>query len=1180
MSATLRPRETSVLAPGAALLAYAERLAAFQPLCQFAREERARAAGAHTGEGAGAAPGPAVGVRGLAGSAAPWLVAAVYAKLGGTFVWIAEDGERAEEMREDLELFLGKDLVLPFPEPETLPYDSTSPHPSVTAQRLETLAHLARGEKGIVVTTLRALAQKVLSPARLVEHELTFVALQDYDRDDAIARLVGLGYERVPAVSALGQFSVRGGLLDVFSLGSEDPWRLEFDDDTLVSMRRFDPLSQRSVETLARVTVLPRYEIALSPGEAAEVLTRLAEAGDRAAEAARREGRDLERMTSELFFEGMERVAGHYGQDLSPVWLYLPADTVVWMDDPERLQRRGAKLDADVERFHGEASAHFPLLSPPDELFLSAQAALDARGARPAIVALGAVARAKGPAADPPTVFAVATAPQPAFTRNLDLVRSFLKESHANGLEVTILCDNPGQRDRLDELLGATAAPSRLEVGLLSNGFTCGEARLALLTDHEIFERYRKRVLRRKRTGGLSLAELNALDPGDYVVHVDHGIGIYKGLSRLTMNAQETDCLEISYASGDKLFVPVSQLDLVAKWTAEEGARPSVHRLGSSAWLRTKEKAKKAIQEMAGELLRTYALRKALPGHAFGPDTVWQRELEASFIYEETPHQQRAIDEVKADMESPRPMDRLVCGDVGYGKTEVAIRAAFKAVMDHRQVAVLVPTTILAQQHYDTFKERLADYPVKVGLLSRFRSPKEITETIANVALGAVDVVIGTHRLLSKDVQFKDLGLIVIDEEQRFGVAHKEKLRKLRTHVDVLTLTATPIPRTLNFSLAGARDMSLIETPPRDRLPIHTEIVEYAEDLIADALLRELDRGGQAFFVHNRVESITTVAAMLERLVPQMRFGVAHGQMKEHELERVMLRFLNRELDCLVSTMIIESGLDIPTVNTLLVNRADTFGLAQLYQLRGRVGRSNHRAFAYFLVPEGRVLTEDAEKRLKVIESFDELGAGFKIALKDMEIRGAGNLLGPEQHGFILGLGFELYMRLLEETIGDLKGIPQVERAEPRLSTDWAAFLPDEYVPDNEEKLELYRRLAVAARADQVDALAEELADRFGAVPPPARHLLAMRKIRLLGTAAKVSELKLDHGKFEASLRQPLTPREAHRLLTVTKENLEFLSGREMGLRLKREGEDAEAFLARATKLLQALIEPATVRAK
>ncbi len=1143
----------------ATLLAAAERLKAFGRLLVFLED--------------GAAPA-AIGVRGLSGSAGAWLAAALLRRAGGSLVWIAEDGEKAEEAREDLEYFLGKDVVLPFPEPETLPYDGHSPHPAVTAQRLETLAALARGQAGVIVTTVRALAQKVLSPERLVSHELTLEVGQDYERDDLVARLVGLGYERVPIVSSLGQFSVRGGLMDVFSLGSEDPWRLEFDGDALVSLRRFDPLSQRSVESLPRATVLPRYEIALSPGEAAEVLDRLSKAGDRAAEAAASDGRDLERMTSELFFEGMERVAGHYGQELVPLWHYVPADAAVWFDDPERLAVRGKRLDDEVERFHASAVAHFPLISPPEELFTTWREAVAGSGARPVIQALGPVARKS----DPATVLSVSTAPQPSFTRNLDLVRGFLSDLNGKGHELHILCDNFGQRERLEELLGAT--PALLGVGLVAHGFTVSEAGFALLTDHEIFERYRRRARRRKRTGGLSLAELNALDPGDYVVHVDHGIGIYKGLSRLTMNAQETDCLEITYGAGDKLFVPVSQLELVSKWTAEEGSRPSVHRLGSSSWARTKAKAKQAIQEMASELLRTYALRKALPGHPFGPDTVWQRELEASFIYEETPHQQRAIEEVKADMERPQPMDRLVCGDVGYGKTEVAIRAAFKAVMDHKQVAVLVPTTILAQQHYDTFRERLAGYPVKVELLSRFRGPKEIKASVARIKSGEADIVIGTHRLLSKDIEFKDLGLIVIDEEQRFGVAHKEKLRKMRTQVDVLTLTATPIPRTLNFSLAGARDMSLIETPPRDRLPVHTEIVEYAEDLIADALMRELDRGGQAFFVHNRVESITTVAGMLERLVPQMRFGVAHGQMREHELERVMLKFLNRELDCLISTMIIESGLDIPTVNTLLVNRADSFGLAQLYQLRGRVGRSNHRAFAYFLVPEGRVLTEDAEKRLKVIESFDELGAGFKIALKDMEIRGAGNLLGPEQSGFILGLGFELYVRLLEETIADLKGIPQEERVEPRLTTDWAAFLPDDYVPDNEEKLELYRRLAVSARPDVVDSIGEELADRFGKTPQPARHLLELRKIRLLGSLARASEMKLDHAKFEIWLRQPLTPKQAHTLLTRTKEELEFLSGKEMGVRLKRGDGEPEAFLARATKLLQALGEPVTLAPK
>jgi transcription-repair coupling factor (superfamily II helicase) len=1160
------PRERPTAAPThEQLLAAASRLSAFAPLVERLRAGRA-------GEPV------ELGVRGLAASAPAWLVAALARALGGTFVWIVGEGERAEELREDLEYFLGKAAVLPFPEPETLPYDGSSPHPGITAQRLETLAALAAGRPGVVVTTVRALVQKVLSPARLLGAELRITVGEDVDRDGFLARLVGLGYERVPIVSALGQFSVRGGLVDLYSLGAEDPWRLEFDGDTLVSLRRFDPLSQRSVESMPAATVLPRYEVALTPGEAADVLERLARAGDRAAEAAAREGRDVERMTSELFFEGMERVAGHYGQDLGPLWAYLPADAIVVGDEPGRLRERGERLDAEVTAQHGEAVKHFPLVSPPGELFQSWEEARDGAAGRPRLHLLGPVARRSGADRDPATVLDVATAPQPAFTRNLDLVRGFLADLHAKGEEIHVLCDNQGQRDRLDELLGAT--PARLDVGLVAHGFTCAEARLALLTDHEIFERYRRRVRRRKRTGGLSLAELDALDPGDHVVHDEHGIGRYRGLVRMAMNGQETDCLELEYGSGDKLFVPVNQLHLVSKWTAEEGARPAVHRLGSASWQKTKAKAKKAIQEMAGELLRTYALRKALPGHAFSPDTVWQRELEASFIYEETPHQLRAIEEVKADMEAPRPMDRLVCGDVGYGKTEVAIRAAFKAVMDHRQVAVLVPTTILAQQHYDTFRERLADYPVKVDLLSRFRTPKQVKESLARLAAGETDVIIGTHRLLSKDVAFRDLGLVVIDEEQRFGVTHKERLRKMRTQLDVLTLTATPIPRTLHFSMAGARDMSLIETPPRDRLPVHTEIVEYAEDVIADALMRELDRGGQAFFVHNRVESITTVAAMLERLVPQMRFGVAHGQMREHELERVMLAFLNRDLDCLVSTMIIESGLDIPTVNTLLVHRADTFGLAQLYQLRGRVGRSSHRAYAYFLVPEGRVLSEDAEKRLKVIESFEELGAGFKIALKDMEIRGAGNLLGPEQSGFILGLGFDLYVKLLEETIADLKGIPHDERAEPRLTTDWPAFLPDEYVPDSEEKLELYRRLAVASRQDVVDGIEAEIADRFGRPPLPATHLLELRRIRLLGGEARASEMKLDHGTLEIWLRQPLSPKQAHTLLTKSKEPIEFLSGREMGVRLRSGGGDAEAFLARARKLLQHLVEAGTVAAK
>jgi transcription-repair coupling factor (superfamily II helicase) len=612
--------------------------------------------------------------------------------------------------------------------------------------------------------------------------------------------------------------------------------------------------------------------------------------------------------------------------------------------------------------------------------------------------------------------------------------------------------------------------------------------------------------------------------------------------------------------------VPVQQLALVSRYAAGEGAKPAIHRLGSASWQKTKARAKKAIQDMAEDLIRAYAARQALPGHAFKPDTVWQRELEASFPYDETADQLRAIIEVKEDLEAPRPMDRLICGDVGYGKTEVAIRAAFKVVQEAKQVAVLVPTTILAQQHLLTFRERLADFPVRIEVLSRFRTTREQKETLADLARGKVDIVVGTHRLLSKDVRFSNLGLVVIDEEHRFGVAQKERLRQMTRLVDVLAMTATPIPRTLNLSLAGARDMSVIETPPRDRLPVHTEILEFDEEVVTDAILREIDRGGQVFFVHNRVETIHNTAIQVQKLVPQAKVAVGHGQMAERQLERVMLEFLEKKSDILVSTMIIESGLDIPSVNTLILDRADTLGLAQLYQLRGRVGRSSHRAYAYLLVPSRRVLTEDAEKRLRVIEEFDELGVGFKIALKDLEIRGAGNMLGPEQSGFIIGLGFDLYVKLLEEAVTELKGEAAEVVPEPRLLTDWSAYLPDDYVPDEHEKLNLYRRLAETRSLEQLDDLTLELLDRFGQLPPPAVALFELRRLRLLGAAARVESLRVFHDVAEMTLRRPLKPQEIAGLVGSASFQIEFVTGREFGMRMRGEG---IALLNRARETLE-----------
>ena len=1108
-------------------------------------------------DGSGAAAPTRVAVRGLTGSARGFLAAWLQRETGRTVLVVTPHGEAFDEMRDDLDYFRGSGATLAFPEPDTLPYDPSSPHPGITALRLETLGRLAGGASGVVLATVRGLLQRVPRPARLQRAILQLGVGSDYDPLELMKRLVFLGYERLPEVESVGHVARRGGILDIYPVGLADPLRLEFDGDTLISMRRFDAGTQRSLEQLPVATVLPRFEVVIAPEEAEVVAARLREAGD---DKARGEF---------LFHDGMERFAGHYDPDLGSLSDYLPADTLVVLDDPAAQRERAHELDELIARGFDEARAHYPLVSPPDRLFLPGSALGEIVARHPGANWMGTVAEAgEGPRGA--GTLAVDCTPAEPMQRSIERLKAHLATLGANGIHAVILCDNAGQRDRLWELLGETGAT--LGVGLVSAGFTLRRAGLAILTDHEIFARYRRRRRRLKRTGGLSLVELSALKVGDFVVHEDHGIGVYRGMKRLTLNGQETDCVEIAYAENDRLFVPVQQLALVSRYAAGEGARPALYRLGSGAWAKTKARAKKAIQDMADGLVKAYAARKALPGHAFKPDTVWQRELEASFPYDETPDQLRAIEETREDLEAPRPMDRLICGDVGYGKTEVAIRAAFKVVQDGRQVAVLVPTTILAQQHLLTFRERLAGFPVWIEVLSRFRTAKEQKATLAALAEGKVDIVIGTHRLLSKDVKYASLGLVVIDEEHRFGVAQKEKLRQITRLVDVLAMTATPIPRTLNLSLAGARDMSVIETPPRDRQPVHTEILEVDDEVVTDAILREIDRDGQVFFVHNRVETIHNAALMVQKLVPQVRVAVAHGQMPERQLEQVMLEFLDRKYDVLVSTMIIESGLDIPSVNTLIVDRADTLGLAQLYQLRGRVGRSAHRAYAYLLVPSRRVLTEEAEKRLRVIEEFDDLGAGFKIALKDLEIRGAGNLLGPEQHGFILGLGFDLYVKLLEEAVGELKGEVPEHLAEPRLLTDWSAFLPDDYVPDEHDKLNLYRRLAETRTLEELDDLTLEMLDRFGQLPPPAVALFELRRLRLLGAGPKVEALRVFQQVAELVLRHPLTPASIRTVVGMLGFQIEFFSGREFGLRVRGEG---LLLLHRTREVLQALAVPA-----
>ena len=1094
---------------------------------------------------------PRVALRGLTGSSRAYLAAWLQHELGRTVLYVVPHGEAWEAARDDLEYFAGRAATLAYPEPDTLPYDPSSPHPSVTAERLETLTRLAAGESGTVVATVRGVLQRVPRPERLARARLKLKTGEEIDPHRLLERLVFLGYERFPEVEAVGHCARRGGILDVWPVGWNDPLRIEFDGDAVASLRRFDAGSQRSLEKLTDVLVLPRYEIVVEPHEVESIAERLREAGDEAA------GKSAAAPGGNLFHEGMERFAGYYDSNLGSLLDHLPADTLVLLDDPAALAERAEDLWVSIRRGFDDTRAHYPSISPPEQLWLPEEAWTELSTTRRGADWMGAIARA-GEASKHAASLVVEVAPPEPLQRSTEKLKTHLAELAARGVAPVILCDNQGQRDRLYELMGDAGAT--LGVGLVSAGFTWKDAGLALLTDHEIFARYRRRRRRSRRTGGLTAAELSALKPGDYVVHEEHGVGVYKGMRRLTLSGQETDCLELAYAGKDVLYVPVHQLEMVSRYSAGDGARPSIHSLGSAQWQKTKARAKKAIQDMAEGLLKAYAARRALPGHAFKPDTVWQRELEASFPYDETPDQMKAIEDVRADMETAAPMDRLICGDVGYGKTEVAIRAAFKAVQDGKQVAVLVPTTILAQQHGHTFRERLADFPVKVEVLSRFRSAKEQKEVVARLTRKDVDIIIGTHRLLSKDVKFAELGLVVIDEEHRFGVAQKEKIRQLTRTVDVLALTATPIPRTLNLSLAGARDMSVIETPPANRLPVHTEVLEYDPEVITDAILREVDRGGQVFFVHNRVETIYNKSAELQQLVPQVSFAVGHGQLGEHKLEQVMLDFTEGRVDVLVATMIIESGIDIPSVNTLIVDRADALGLAQLYQLRGRVGRSSHRAHAYLMVPSRRVLTEDAEKRLRVIEEFDELGAGFKVALKDMEIRGAGNLLGPEQHGHIMGLGFDLYVKLLEEAVAELRGEAERVAPEPRLLTDWSAFLPDDYVPDEHEKLALYRRLADVRSTEAIDDFTLELRDRFGALPAPAVALVELRRLRVLGKgqpgggAAPVESLKIFQKVAEVTLRRPLRPDEIQALVTGLEFQAEFFSGREFGLRVRGEG--------------------------
>ncbi len=1035
------------------------------------------------------AAGKRAGVGGLPGSSAAVLVATLVRRLPQRlFAVVAPTPADGERWLADLQTLLGSDAPALYPQRESL--GAEEPHYELAGERIETLEALlragGRGAVRVVVTTARASAERTTVPAALAQSRLVLaVSKEERGLTETTRRLDAMGYARVPTVTEVAQYSVRGGILDVYGFGMASPARIEWWGDAIVSVRSFDLDTQRSGDALDRVTVLPVKS---------------------------------------------EQVTVNGDSQRSNLLELLPSDTLVVVDQESAVER-------EVERAWQDAAHHLEVARrmgeeppPRDELLV------DPETWRSALARLGRLALS-----DAELERRFPLAPPEHIDRDLKRLRQIV----ANPPPTVILCDNEGQLERLEELLGTDRAT--LAVGALDGGFIMPAQRV--LTDHEIFRRARRlRRPRRYRTA-VSTAASRPLTPGGYVVHLEHGIGIYRGLQTIAVGAEgETlDVAVVEYEGGARLNVPLYRIDQLEPYRTAgsdgdgDAPPPRLHRLGATTWQRQRDKTRAAIRAMAAELLDLYARRQLAVGFAFPTDTPWQRELESAFLYEDTPDQRRASDEVKRDMERPRPMDRLLVGDVGYGKTEVAVRAAFKAVQAGKQVVVLVPTTILAEQHGRTFRERLADYPVRIEVLSRFRSAKDTAALVQRIAQGEVDIVIGTHRLLSPDVTFKDLGLLIVDEEHRFGVRHKERLKTLKLSVDVLTLTATPIPRTLHLSLAGLRDLALLETAPKDRSPVLTFVEPWDDALLEEAIARELDRGGQVYFVHNRIETIETIAARVQTLAPRARLAVAHGQMREQDLEAVMGRFVRGDVDVLVSTMIVESGLDVPNANTMIVDRADRFGLAQLYQLRGRVGRSHRRAFCYLLVPD--LVDAQAEERLQVLEHHTDLGSGYRIALRDLELRGAGNLLGGEQSGHVQAVGFDMYLRWLEEAVRSLKSgeggrAKREEWAPPDVTLDAPAHLPDDYVPDDDAKLDLYRRLARAEQGCEIQTVREELRDRFGPLPPDAERLLLVAELRALGGRAGLETVLIKGDEARLTFRRDAAPRLAG--LQVALEAVQF----------------------------------------
>lgn len=1075
---------------------------------------------------------------GLTGGAKAVFFKAAYESTDKPILLITANMLQAQRTYEDLVKMLGESLVHLYPAEELVAADFSVSSYELRASRIDTLNHMARVGKGVYITPVAGMKKLLPAKEQWLSHSLTTKVDDAIDVEEWVQKLIQMGYARQDMVTAPGDFALRGGILDIFPLTMDQPVRIELFDTDVDSIRTFSADDQRSTDKLDTVTILPVTEHVWDATHLLQIATNLEEAlrtslkrmkNDHAKESLIENiSRDIDLLKTGIVPEGMMKYVSFLERVPSYLGDYFPADGLVLFDEIGRIVEvasameneekewfltllEDGKIVHDAKISFSFDEMHKMLEQPKSYLSLFVRNV-------PGIVLKKTVS--------------FSCKPMQEFHGQMHLLKNEMERWKQGKYNIFVVVDGEERIQEVQSILGdyemeatVNGKPSDEGVlsiihGDLSGGFELPFQRVAVITDAELFKGKPKRKARpQKMTNAERIKSYSEIKPGDNIVHVHHGIGKYYGVVTLEVNGVHKDYLDIRYRGEDKLFVPADQIDLIQKYVASGEKEPKLHKLGGAEWKKTKNKVSSAVKDIADDLIKLYAKREAEKGYAFSPDDDLQRSFENAFPYDETEDQLRSIMEVKRDMERERPMDRLLCGDVGYGKTEVAIRSAFKAVSDGKQVAFLVPTTILAQQHYETMKERFAGFPVEVSLLNRFRTKKQQTETLKGLKAGTIDVVVGTHRLLSKDVVYKDLGLLIVDEEQRFGVTHKEKLKQLKTNVDVLTLTATPIPRTLHMSMLGVRDLSVIETPPANRFPVQTYVMEHNFGLVREAIEREMGRGGQVFYLYNRVEDITRKVDEIKQLVPEARVAFAHGQMGESALEAVILSFLEGEYDVLVTTTIIETGIDIPNVNTLIVHDADRMGLSQLYQLRGRVGRSNRVAYSYFLYQRDKVLTEVAESRLQAIKEFTELGSGFKIAMRDLSIRGAGNLLGSQQHGFIDSVGFDLYSQMLQEAIEEKQtGVVKADIPDVEISLPINAYLPDTYIKDGFQKIQMYKRVKAIENEADYSELVDEMTDRFGDLPLEADLLLRIGRIKAWGRMAGVESIKKQRSIIEIRL--------------------------------------------------------------